>query len=392
MRRLELALNKETRRSEINVGRGIRLNLVALISRSLPKKPRRIGIISNDRVFQLYGRNVVRNLKREGFKVFTSLMPEGERHKSFRALENAVKFLNDNNFERDDLVVALGGGVVGDLAGFAAAIYLRGLPLAQMPTTLLSQIDSSVGGKTAINLPSGKNLVGAFHQPACVVIDTETLMSLPPRELVSGFCEMMKQALIADKSLFEQTVAALRQVRQSRQFLRTTDFEDLIAAHCGFKASIVANDERESTDRSDAKSRRILNFGHTTAHALEAVTNYRVFRHGEAVGYGMLVAGELSRNLGLLDPGELELLREAVQLCGRLPRADNLDLNHIISALKHDKKSVAGQINWVLLEGVGLPKIVEGNLISAKSLRLSLRAGLQHARDGRKVQSNAKIK
>jgi 3-dehydroquinate synthase len=161
----------------------------------------------------------------------------------------------------------------------------------------------------------------------------------------------------------------------------TSDFADLVAAHCGFKAGIVANDERESTGRADGKSRRILNFGHTTAHALEAVTNYRVFRHGEAVGYGMLVAGELSRNLGLLDPGELELLREAVNLCGPLPRADNLDINHIISALKHDKKSVDGQINWVLLEGVGLPKIVEGKLISAKSLRLSLRAGLKGTRE-----------
>jgi 3-dehydroquinate synthase len=392
MRRLELALNEEARRSEINVGRGIRLNLAQLISAALARNPRRIAIISNERVWQLYGREIVRKLKPSGFRVFEWLMPEGERYKSFRVLENAVRFLNDNQFERDDLVVALGGGVVGDLAGFAAAIYLRGLPLAQMPTTLLSQIDSSVGGKTAINLPSGKNLVGAFHQPVCVVIDTETLMSLPQRELVSGFCEMVKQALIADRSLFEQTVSGLRQVRESRDFLVTSDFEDLIAAHCGFKASIVANDERESTSRADAKSRRILNFGHTTAHALEAVTNYRQFRHGEAVGYGMLVAGELSRNLGLLDAGELELLREAVDLCGRLPRADKLDLNHIISALKHDKKSVDGQINWVLLEGVGLPKIVEGKLISAKSLRLSLRAGLQAGRGGRKVHSNAKIK
>jgi 3-dehydroquinate synthase len=392
MRRLELALNQEARRSEINVGRGIRLALAPLISQSLRRNPRRIGIISNQRVFQLYGREIVRNLKREGFKIFEWLMPEGERHKSFRALENAVKFLNENQFERDDLVVALGGGVVGDLAGFAAAIYLRGLPLAQVPTTLLSQIDSSVGGKTAINLPAGKNLVGAFHQPACVAIDTETLLSLPRRELVSGFCEMVKQALIADNSLFDQTVTGLRRVRESRDFLVTPDFEDLIAAHCGFKASIVAGDERESTGRADAKSRRILNFGHTTAHALEAVTSYRVFRHGEAVGYGMLVAGELSRNLGLLDPGELELLREAVYLCGPLPRADKLDVSHIISALKHDKKSVDGQINWVLLEGVGLPKIVEGRLISAKSLRLSLRAGLQAGASGRKVHRNAKIK
>lgn len=377
MRRLQLALKQETRRSEINVGTGIRQNLTQLISASLPRVPRRIGIISNQRVFELYGREIVRKLKREKFKVFEWLMPEGERHKSFPSLEKAVKFLNENQFERDDVVLALGGGVVGDLAGFCAAIYLRGLPIVQIPTTLLAQIDSSVGGKTAINLQTGKNLVGAFHQPACVVIDTETLLSLPPRELVSGFCEMTKQALIADKSLFDKTVAGLRQVRQSREFLLTPEFADLIAAHCGFKAGIVANDERESTSRADAKSRRILNFGHTTAHALEAVTSYRTFRHGEAVGYGMLVAGELSRNLGLLDSEDLGLLREAVHLCGPLPRADNLDLNRIISALKHDKKSVAGQINWVLLEGVGKPKIVAGRLISAKSLRLSLRAGLQ---------------
>src|SRR5215213_5058814 len=316
MRRLELVLKQEARRSEINVGKGTRRDLAQLISASLPRRPRRLGIISNPRVSGLYGRDIVRDLKREGFKVFEWLMPEGERYKSFRSLETAVKFLNENNFERDDAVVTLGGGVVGDLAGFAAAIYLRGLPLIQAPTTLLSQIDSSVGGKTAINLRSGKNLVGAFHQPACVVIDTETLMTLPPRDLVSGFCEMTKQALIADQSLFEKTVAALRQVERSREFLLAPDFEELIAAHCGFKAGIVANDERESTGRTDAKSRRILNFGHTTAHALEAVTDYRVFRHGEAVGYGMLVAGELSMNLGLLDRRDLELLREAVELCG----------------------------------------------------------------------------
>ena len=291
MRRLELALNQESRHSEITVGTGIRRNLAELISASLPRVPRRIGIISNPRVFELYGREIARNLKREKFKVFEWLMPEGERYKSFPVLEKAVKFLDDNHFERDDLVLAVGGGVVGDLAGFAAAIYMRGLPLVQVPTTLLSQIDSSVGGKTAINLQSGKNLVGALHQPACVVIDTETLMSLPPRELVSGFCEMTKQALIADKSLFDTTVAGLRRVRESRDFLLAVEFADLIAEHCGFKARIVAGDERESTSRSDAKSRRILNFGHTTAHALEAVTNYRTFRHGEAVGYGMLVAG-----------------------------------------------------------------------------------------------------
>jgi 3-dehydroquinate synthase len=188
---------------------------------------------------------------------------------------------------------------------------------------------------------------------------------------------MVKQALISDRSLFETTVNCLQNTGSKRDFLVSPEFENLIAAHCAFKASIVANDERESTSRSDIKSRRVLNFGHTTAHALETITNYRVFRHGEAVGYGMLVAGELSRNLGLIDAGELKSLREAVSLCGPLPRADNLDVNQIIRALEHDKKSVGGQINWVLLEGIGRPRIVEGRLISAKSLRLALRAGLQ---------------
>lgn len=374
MHRLEISLKQNARTSEINIARGIRRTLGKLIPL---KTPRRVGIISNDRVFGLYGREVVRSLKAQGWQTLLWLMPEGERYKSFRMLEKAVTFLSENRLERDDLVLALGGGVVGDLAGFSAAIYLRGLPFAQVPTTLLAQIDSSVGGKTGINLPVGKNLVGAFHQPAAVFIDTETLVSLPPRELVSGFCEMVKQSLISDQSLFDKTVSCLQKTGAKRDFLFTEQFEDLIAAQCSFKASIVTNDERESTARSDAKSRRVLNFGHTTAHALETITNYRMFRHGEAVGYGMLVAGELSRNLGLLDAGDLRLLREAVHLCGPLPRADKLDINQIMRALKHDKKSVAGQINWVLLEGVGRPKIVEGRFISAKSLRLSLRAGLR---------------
>ena len=373
MHRLDISLNQQARKSEINIGAGIRRNL----GQSLQvKPPRRVAIISNERVSQLYGREVKRSLKTAGFTALEWLMPEGERYKSFRSLEKAVTFLSENRFERDDLVMALGGGVVGDLAGFSAAIYLRGLPLVQVPTTLLSQIDSSVGGKTGINLPTGKNLVGAFHQPSSVFIDTETLASLPPRELVSGFCEMVKQSLIADSSLFDMTVNCL-QKRVNADLLRSSEFENLIAAQCSFKASIVANDERESTTRTDVKSRRVLNFGHTTAHALETITNYRYFRHGEAVGYGMLVAGELSRNLGLIDSGELKTLRDAVSLAGSLPRADKFDTNEIMRALKHDKKSVAGQINWVLLEGIGRPKIVEGRLISAKSLRLSLRAGLQ---------------
>src|SRR5215207_11635622 len=222
MHRLEISLKQQARKSEINIGRGLRRDLGKLIPL---KAPRRVGIISNKRVFDLYGREVVRSLKAAGFKTFEWLMPEGERYKSFRELEKAVTFLSENHFERNDLVVALGGGVVGDLTGFSAAIYLRGVSLIQVPTTLLSQIDSSVGGKTGINLPTGKNLVGAFHQPAAVFIDTETLTSLPKRELVSGFCEMVKQSLVAGKSLLGMTVNGLQNVGHTSNFLLTSEFE-----------------------------------------------------------------------------------------------------------------------------------------------------------------------
>ncbi|HEY5446519.1 MAG TPA: 3-dehydroquinate synthase [Pyrinomonadaceae bacterium] len=377
MHRFQIPLNGSKRTSYITIGPGLRKDLDQLIDVSKDLEPRRVLVISNKRVFRLYGADIVASLKRSKLKIFEWLMPEGERFKSFSVLEKAVSFLGTNSFERNDLIVALGGGVVGDLAGFAAAIYLRGIPFVQVPTTLLAQIDSSVGGKTGINLPVGKNMVGAFYQPPVVAIDTETLLSLPKRELVAGFCEMVKQSLVADESMFMSTMETLERFQTDTKSIQSFEFESLIAKNCRFKASIVANDERESTKRSDTKSRRILNFGHTTAHALEAITNYRVFRHGEAVGYGMLVAGEISKNLGLLGTNELESLHEAVRLCGPLPRANHLDVNEIIRSLQHDKKSVAGKINWVLLEGIGRPRIVEGSQVSARVLRLSLRTGLQ---------------
>ncbi|HEY5402564.1 MAG TPA: 3-dehydroquinate synthase [Pyrinomonadaceae bacterium] len=377
MHRFQIPLNGSKRTSYITIGPGLRKDLDQLIDVSKDLEPRRVLVISNKRVFRLYGADIVASLKRSKLKIFEWLMPEGERFKSFSVLEKAVSFLGTNSFERNDLIVALGGGVVGDLAGFAAAIYLRGIPFVQVPTTLLAQIDSSVGGKTGINLPVGKNMVGAFYQPPVVAIDTETLLSLPKRELVAGFCEMVKQSLVADESMFKSTMETLERFQTDTKSIQSFEFESLIAKNCKFKASIVANDERESTKRSDTKSRRILNFGHTTAHALEAITNYRVFRHGEAVGYGMLVAGEISKNLGLLGTDELESLHEAVRLCGPLPRANHLDVNEIIRSLQHDKKSVAGKINWVLLEGIGRPRIVEGSQVSARVLRLSLRTGLQ---------------
>ena len=343
-------------------------------------KARRIAVISNPTIFDLFGKQVNKSLRGADFIPASWLMKDGERFKSLRSLERALAFLSEASLERTDAIVALGGGVVGDLAGFAAATYLRGMAFIQVPTTLLAQIDASVGGKTAVNLPAGKNLVGAFHQPKLVLIDTETLRTLPPRELTAGWCEAVKQGAAGDRKLFDRTVRLLSSRNFSLYFHEKksqTEVCATIAAHCRFKASIVAGDEREEIGRDDRRSRRILNFGHTTAHALESLTGYRRFRHGEAVGYGMLVAGEISKHLGMLAPRELELLREAVALCGPLPRADDLATDQIVRAMANDKKSVAGDTKWVLLERVGRARIVDGREISARVLRASLRSGLR---------------
>src|SRR5207253_197392 len=330
----------------------------------LDKTARSVALISNRKVFELYGRSAERSLREAGFNVAHWLMGDGERHKSIRTLERALQFLSDIKLERSDAVVALGGGVVGDLTGFAAAVYLRGVAFIQVPTTLLAQIDASVGGKVAVNTSAGKNMIGAFHQPRAVVIDTETLKTLPRRELTAGLCECVKQAAVSGRKLFEETVDFLE--KQSSEMVSPAQnsyaarLPGLIAEHVKFKASIVAGDEREDLTRTDRRSRRVLNFGHTTAHALEAVTDYRRFRHGESVGYGILVACEISKRLGMLPHPELESLRRAVRLCGRLPRTDDLDLALIEKALAHDKKRIGGSLQWVLLEGIGRAALVDG--------------------------------
>jgi len=366
---------------DIKIGSGLLQTLGNEVRAAVGSGARRAALITNKTVFKLYGDRVTESLKRSGFSVNHWLMRDGEQHKSFSGLKQAVEFLSDAGLERNDVVVALGGGVVGDLGGFAASVYLRGIAFVQVPTTLLAQIDSSVGGKTGINLPSGKNRVGAFHQPRLVVIDIDTLKTLPAREVTSGFCEMVKQGVVGDRKLFNRTVRLLSR-RGSDLAVSPAhgpslpDLAAAIAAHCRFKARIVANDEREAIDRSDARSRRILNFGHTTAHALEKVTKYQHFRHGEAVGYGMLVAGHLSKSLGRLPADALESLREAVKLCGPLPRADGLSAAKLIAAMTADKKAVEGKLKWVLLDDIGRPRIVDSDEIKPKILCEALTAGL----------------
>jgi 3-dehydroquinate synthase len=372
----------------VEIGAGALAHVGDAARASLPKEARKAAVVSNARVFGLYGAGAAASLRAAGFEVSHYLMGEGERFKTMRTAERVLEFLSGAGLERSDAVVALGGGVVGDVAGFAAALYLRGVAFVQAPTTLLAQIDSSVGGKTGVNTAAGKNLVGAFHQPSAVVVDTATLRSLPRRELTAGWCEAVKQGAVGDRRLFERTKKFLAGEASGKgnrpkgagvfesDAARDEELARIIAAQCAFKARIVAGDERESLGRNDARSRKILNFGHTVGHALEAVTAYRRFRHGEAVGYGCLAAGEISKRLGLLGASELESLREAVWLAGRLPAAEDLDAETIARALRKDKKAVGGSVRWVLLEGLGRARVVDGREVPARVLRDSIRAAL----------------
>lgn len=304
---------------------------------------RRAVLVTNERVEDLYGRRARRSLKAAGFSTRTFIVGDGERFKSLRTADAIYEFLIEQRVERGDLMVALGGGVVGDLAGFVAGTYLRGIRLVQVPTTLLAQIDSSVGGKTGVNHKLGKNLIGVFHQPSLVVIDPETLRTLPPREVTAGLCEAVKYGVIRSRALFDRIVREIEQLKK----LEIDEVSQLIARCCEIKADVVRRDEREGG------LRRILNFGHTIGHALEATTGYRRFLHGEAVGHGMRAASLIAERIGLLSDADRRSIDAAVALVGRLPRANNLALDDIISAMRRDKKSEAGRNAMVLPTRIG---------------------------------------
>jgi 3-dehydroquinate synthase len=307
------------------------------------ERARRAVVISNPRVYASYGARLERGLRRAGFEVLQTLIPDGERAKSLRTAERVYSFLIERRVERGDGVIALGGGVVGDLAGFVAATYLRGVNYVQVPTTLLAQIDSSVGGKTAVNHALGKNLIGAFHQPRAVVIDPAVLLTLARRELRAGLYEALKYGIIRDPAL----VDLLRNERRAIEVRDPAVMARLIARCCEIKAEVVAADEREGG------LRRILNFGHTVGHALEAVTAYRRLKHGEAVGYGMKCASEIARRMGLLAKEDEEVIRTGVEEMGPLPLLSDLDSREVIAAMGRDKKVAAGKLSLVLPKRIG---------------------------------------
>jgi 3-dehydroquinate synthase len=305
--------------------------------------PKRRFIVSNPNVWRLHGHRFA-DLSRDD----AVLIPDGERHKTVVTVGRIYDALIRAGADRASTIVAVGGGVTGDVAGFAAATFLRGVPVVQVPTTLLAQVDSSVGGKVGVNHPMGKNLIGAFHAPALVAIDPALLASLPRREFRAGLYEVVKYGVIASRGLFDRVSDGLQLL-----FARdTTRLVEIISASCRIKAAVVEADERESGVR------RTLNFGHTAGHAIEAITKYRRFRHGEAIAYGMLVAAELAVGRGMFEKADRDRLAALITKMGPLPPIADLFASQVVEAVARDKKVVAGQLHYVLPTAIGATAIV----------------------------------
>lgn len=359
---IEIKLKQQTAKYRINVGGELK-DTGDWTRAILGSGSKRIAIVSNRKIFGIYGESVTDSLKKKGFDPFVNLIGDGERFKSFSTLEKTLSVFSSAGLSRTDAVIALGGGVVGDLAGFAASVYLRGVAFLQIPTTLLSMIDSSVGGKTAVNTSFGKNLIGTFYQPSGVLIDPTTLRTLPKREFTAGLCEAVKQGSIGGERLFDQTRRFLVSGRSE------SELAALITAQIKFKAKIVAGDEHESAERTDAASRKILNFGHTFAHALEKATDYKYLKHGEAVGWGIIFAAELSKKLEFLPSDKVKLLKDVVHRAGKLPSINKIDPAVIFDRFRFDKKVVNNSLQWILLEGIGKPVITSDENIPRKVLK-----------------------
>jgi len=301
-------------------------------------------IVSDPQVKRLYGAPVADSLAKSGFSVETLTIPAGEEHKTLETVARLYHEMLPLGLDRKSFVVALGGGLVGDVAGFAAATYMRGIPFVQVPTTLLSQVDASIGGKVGVNLPEGKNLVGAFHQPSFVLIDPNVLRTLPARELRSGFAEVIKYGVIRDASFF----SFLEENYEDILLLRSAAVERVIATSCRIKAEVVAGDERE-----ESGLRAILNFGHTIAHSLEALTDYRAYLHGEAVSLGMACAADISSRLGYLPESDADRIVELLKDAGLPATFSGLDAEQIVSRMRFDKKVLGEKIRFVLARRVG---------------------------------------
>jgi 3-dehydroquinate synthase len=301
-------------------------------------------VVTNPRINSLYGDLLCRRMREAGFETLAVEIPDGEVYKSLETAHTLYDSLVTHGFERRSLIVALGGGVVGDLAGFVAATFMRGVPYVQVPTTLLAQVDSSVGGKVAVNHSKGKNLIGTFYQPSLVWIDTKTLETLPKRQFFSGLAEVTKYGVVADEQLFRYSEDNAWRLKGLNQEV----LQEVIARSCSIKAKIVSCDEREGGLRT------ILNYGHTVGHALETVTNYEFYTHGEAVAIGMTSSMMISQRMGLT-AGEESHRQQRLLEAFNLPTAirGDIELDALLQTLRRDKKVLNGRIRFVLPKAIG---------------------------------------
>jgi 3-dehydroquinate synthase len=321
----------------------------------------RVFVVADETVARLHLDTLGKGLGAAGIRFDVVQTPPGEGSKSFGGLDHVLSALIEKGAERDDLILAFGGGVVGDLAGLAAGLLKRGARFVQLPTTLLAQVDSSVGGKTGVNHPGGKNLIGAFHQPSAVIADTETLKTLPARELRAGLAEVIKYGLICDEELFTW-------LEQNIEKLLAHDAAALTYAihrSCEIKAEIVGRDEREQGDRA------LLNLGHTFGHALESVTGYTKWLHGEAVGAGLLMAATMSCESGLMPAASVERLRKLLVRTGLPTEARELSPDSVMEHMRIDKKVKSGRIRLVLMRSIG------GSFVTADYPDAALRRTLE---------------
>jgi 3-dehydroquinate synthase len=349
------AASSDTNHQQVNIDLGDRSYPIEITVRGLENLCQHAAlpsaasalIVSNNVVWPLYGAALGAALQQRYAKVYSVQLPDGEEHKNWQTLNLIFDALLKHGCDRKTVLFALGGGVVGDMTGFAAACYMRGVPFVQVPTTLLAQVDSSVGGKTGINHPLGKNMIGAFYQPRLVVCDLATLDTLPERELSAGLAEVIKYGPIADMEFMAWQEASMDALRARDR----TALAHAVRRSCEIKAWVVGQDERESGLRA------ILNFGHTFGHAIEAGMGYGVWLHGEAVGAGMVMAAELSLRMGLVDEKFVLRLRNLIQRAGLPVKAPVLDpsdnAGRYLELMRVDKKAESGEIRFVLIDGPG---------------------------------------
>lgn len=341
---------------EVQIAHGLARQLDGLFDAA--GLPTRRFVVSSPQVWRLHGESIASGLTAEE----PILVPDGERFKTLQTAVRVYDALIRGDADRGCALVAVGGGVIGDLAGFVAATYLRGVALAQVPTTLLAQVDSCIGGKVGVNHTLGKNLIGAFHAPTAVAVDPALLATLPRREFRAGLYEVVKYGVIADAQLFARVERELQELfaREPAALMPT------IAASCRIKTAIVEADEREHGIR------RLLNFGHTAGHALEAITKYRRFRHGEAIAYGMLAAAELGVARGVTDPALHQRLRRLIVQMGPLPSVGDLAAGQALEAIRRDKKVVNGRLKFVAAATVGNAAVLDD--VTEDELRRALLA------------------